>query len=249
MIFTYEFAKQLAFKNNTRGDYAAAEDFGNSNAPKRRRPVLRGLLPALLSDIAVVVIIGRLLLGHCSPLLLLLLSIRNLNPMLSVLYHCHDLNIFNIQERLNESTIRKIDMLFIVVVTFCDLTYASYILMRPDCLPIDMIIGALAVVLTLTISDTSMVIGAYLLRSAYLGFVYVPWPAKWGVVMTLIGILFYVIGAFVYPDQVGDPQKKGIARYFGWYDLVLICWFTDLAIMLIMGDAGRPTLHVIGSGW
>jgi len=247
MIFTYEFTKRLREKNNERGHYVAAEDFGEKNTPKWRRPVLRGLLAAVLSDIAILIIIVRLLLGSCSPLLLVLLSIRSINPMLSVLYHGHDINVFTVQERLQENTIRKVDMFFIIVATTVDLTYAAYILMKPECLPIDMILCAIVVVLTLAVSNTSLVIGAYLLRAAYLGFMFVPWPAKSGVIMTIVGILLYLIEYKYYPDQVGTTSRTGVAKYFGLYDLVHVCWFTDLAIMLMMGDAERPNL--IGSGW
>ena len=83
-----------------------------------------------------------------------------------------------------------------------------------------------------------------MLRAAYLG-LYVPDPIAWGARMAVIGILINALEESM-PEWPNRPYK-GIRKYFGLYDIVHICWFVDLGIMLYMGDAGRT--NEIGSQW
>jgi len=237
MIFTAIFLNLLRHSAYERGAYEVRG---------WRRPLLRGVIACTVTDATLLTILVRLILGQCSPLLLVLLLMRGLNPFLSIFYHNYDLNIFNIQKWLTEASVRQIDMFMILVATLTDLSYGAYILLVPNCLPPDVIWMAIVATISQALPQTrkDAMFGLFMLRGAYLGFLHLPEPAVWGIRLALLGIVFNFVDE-IWPEWPG--QYKGVRKYFGIYDVVHICWFADIGIMLVLGDAGRSNL--VGTGW
>jgi hypothetical protein len=209
--------------------------------------LLRGLIPAVVTDLTALVLAWRLAVGDCSPLLFLLVTLRVLNPFMSILYHCHDLDVFHIKDIATEDVVRQVDMFIILVATTTDLAYAATILMVPECFPVDIPIIAIGAcfsqIFPRIVKDGMF--SLLMLRAAYLGFLYVPDPVAWGARMAVIGILINALDES--RPEWPDRPYRGIRKYFGLYDIVHVCWFIDLAIMLYLGDAGRT--NEIGTVW
>lgn len=178
----------------------------------------------------------------CSFLYVVLLIVRGVNPFLSILYHCFDLNITHCHTWTSESSIRRLDILWILVATFTDLCYGRYIMGIPDCLPRDVlllfVLGALSLPLGTRMSWlwlSQLILGGFMVRAAYVGYTTLPEPVLWCVRSVPVGIVLNMYDEYR-PEGSNREYRAGVRKYFGIYDVVHVCWFLDIVFMLYLGD-------------
>ena len=211
-------------------------------------PLFRGLIPCLMTDAIVCVLCLRVAVETCSPLYATLLLVRGMNPFLSILYHCFDLNILRCQSWTSESSVRRLDIFWILVATLSDLTYGQYIMGIPNSLPNDVLVlfalGTLLMPLGTHASWlllSQLTLGMFMVRAAYVGYTTLPEPVLWCVRSVPLGIVLNVYDEYR-PEGSNREYSAGLRKYLGTYDMVHVCWFLDIVFMMHLGD--RPLSFV-----
>lgn len=201
-----------------------------------------------MTDAIVCVLCLRVAVETCSPLYATLLLVRGMNPFLSILYHCFDLNILRCQSWTSESSVRRLDIFWILVATLSDLIYGQYIMGIPNSLPNDVLLlfalGTLLMPLGTHASWlllSQLTLGMFMVRAAYVGYTTLPEPVLWCVRSVPLGIVLNVYDEYR-PEGSNREYSAGLRKYLGTYDMVHVCWFLDIVFMMHLGD--RPLSFV-----